>query len=450
MKTLVISRPIYDNIMHLVDYPKDGDTFYINQTIHSLSNIGSIIAIAHQKYGVEIYFTGMIGEDDIGREVKEILDTHKVDINYIETSYTEKTCIAYKIYNAKSNKFTTIQQSSIENNLAKYKYDFVPDVVIMDDKDYPANLAAINNYKDSKLIFVGEKYTKESSVYCQKCNYIICNLKFASDATGVVNDLHKPQNIINLFQKYIDVYSSNLIIKLDNFDILYCVGDEVRIIKNINQNIMNKDNVYYAILTYFLSLNVDVENSIKLTNKVMLSTSSELDMIKNIPDYDIVKITIDEYNKYIEEMSKQTVQNSNVQPNANVQTSSVVNQLGQNVVNNQAVQGNVNLQDSNVGFQINQNTVNNQVVQENVVGQTSQAVTNVVNQGVGTNMVSSSVPNDMMNLNNVVPNAQNIQQQYVNPVQNNIPQSNVVNTSTINNQQVVNPTNVNQNINGGL
>ena len=91
----------------------------------------------------------------------------------------------------------------------------------MDDKDYPANLAALNNYPNSKLIFIGEKYNKESSIYCNKCNYVICNLKFASDATGVVNDLHKPKNIINLFQKYIDIYKSNLIIRLDNFDILY-------------------------------------------------------------------------------------------------------------------------------------------------------------------------------------------------------------------------------------
>ena len=101
-----------------------------------------------------------------------------------------------------------------------------------------------------------------------------------------------------LFQKFIDVYNTNLIIKLDNYDFLYCVDDEVRIIKNINKYIYNKDSICYAILIYFLINNYSIEESIKLTNKVMIESLNELDLILDIPDYSIIEKVKKEYDEY--------------------------------------------------------------------------------------------------------------------------------------------------------
>ena len=296
MKTLVISRPIYDTVLPLVEFPLDGDNFYINNSVKTISNIGSLAAITLAKYGLDVSYTGVIGEDEIGRKIKEIFEGYKIDIKYIETSYTENTNNNYKIYNSKTNKFTTISEKTIKGNLTKYKYEFIPENIIMDDGDYNANLAAINNYPNANLIYIGEKFSKDSLVYCNKCNYVICNLSFASGITGVTNDLNKPKVIVQLFQKYIDVYNSKLIIKLDNFDFLYCINDEVRLIKNTNKNMTNKDNIYYSVLTYFLIKTNDIENSIKNTNKVMEYSSSELDMLKNIPDYKEIKDIIENIN----------------------------------------------------------------------------------------------------------------------------------------------------------
>lgn len=296
MKTLVISKPVYDYILPLVEFPQDGDNFFIENAIESVSNVGTLAAITLAKFGIDVSFTGMIGEDDIGRKIKDLLNSYNIDTKYIETSYTEKTATNYKIYNQKTNKFTTVTAKSLKTNLTKYKYEFIPDAVIMDDGDYGANLAAINNYPNSKLIYIGNKFTKDSKIYCNKCNYIITSLSFVSTLTGVTSNLNKPKNIVQLFQKFIDLYPANLIIKLDNFDILYCVNDEVRIIKNVNKNLTNKDNLYNAILSYFLINTSDIENSIKLTNKLMLESKNELDMIKNIPDYKEIKSIIDSTN----------------------------------------------------------------------------------------------------------------------------------------------------------
>ena len=288
MKSLIIGKLSYDNILRLVEFPSDGDKFVINSSINTTNSFTSILSILLSKYGVNTYVNGIIGNDIYGTKIKQILANNKVDTNYLEISTDEKTNINHKIYNEKTNNFTVIEEKSINQEITKYKYEFIPDVIIFDNTDYNANMAAINNYTKANLIYFAEKVTKESSTYCAKSNYVISNIKFVSDLTGVINNLNKSKGIIELFQKYIDLYSSNLIIKMDNFDILYCINDEVRIIKNVNKNLKNKEYLYYSLLIYFLINTHDVENSIKYTNKIMLDSTSDLDMINNIPDFNIV------------------------------------------------------------------------------------------------------------------------------------------------------------------
>lgn len=370
MKTLVISRPVYDYILPLVEFPQDGDKFFIENSTRTISNIGSLVAITLAKYGMDISYTGMIGEDEIGRKIKEVFDNYRIDTKYIETSYTEKTCCNYKIYNSKSNKFTTITEKSIKNGLTKYKYEFIPDVVVMDDGDYNANLAAINNYPNAKLIYIGEKFTKDTLVYCNKCNYVIASLSFASEATGVVNNLNKPKTIVSLFQKFIDLYSANLIIKLDNFDILYCVNDEVRLIKNVNKNITNKDNVYYSILTYFLINTNNVEESIKYTNKVMLSSSNELDMIKNIPDYSEIKKIAENIQMNNTKTVQKPIEKIEVESTTTNSTSTTINNINENVVD-------IPINNTMVSNDVEQPRLNENIQNSNPTNTSSEGVNDV-------------------------------------------------------------------------
>ena len=210
MKTLVIGKPIYDFIFSLVDFPKDGDKFFIDKAINSISGHASLVALTLGKYGMYVEYTGVVGDDQYSKTIKDIFNKHQVNLKYLETSYTDKTMISYKIYNMKSNKFTTINEINNKTGLTKYKYEFVPDTIVMDDKDYNANMAALNNYPNSKLIFIADKFNKTSNAYLNKCNYILTNLSFASDATGVKNDLDKEKGLVLLFQKYIDIYNSKL------------------------------------------------------------------------------------------------------------------------------------------------------------------------------------------------------------------------------------------------
>ena len=381
MKALVIGKPVYDFILPLVDYPLDGDKFYIEKSINTLSNFSSVVSIALAKFGVDTSFTGVVGEDVFGQNIKEIFKNNNVDIDCIETSYSERTCINHKIYNQKTNTFTNIEEKSIKQGLLKYKYEFIPNVVIMDNSDYNANMAAINNYSDATFVYLGEKFTKESSVYCNKCNYVIGNLSFASELTGVLKNLNKPKEIVSLFQKYLDIYNSNLIIKLDNFDFLYCINDEVRLIKNVNNNLKNKDYLYYSILIYFLINTKDIENSIKYTNKVMLTCNNDLNILNNIPDFKIIEGYLIEINNLKSNTVNTNVAINNSQVNnvnnINNERNTVVNNQNNNITQNSTVTNNQNNNTTPSGTIANNQ--NNNVTQNSTVINNKVTISNSEN-----------------------------------------------------------------------
>ncbi len=315
MKVLIITKPVFDFIFPLVDFPKDGDKYIIENSTMTINTVCSILAVILGNSNIDVSITGVVGNDENGNNIKKIFENNKIDTKYIETSFQEKSCVNYKIYNTKTNKFTTINQNSIKTNLLKYKYDFVPDVVIMDDSDYGANMAALNNFPNAKFIYVADKFSNLSTVYLNKCDYVISNTNFICNVTGVFKDLNKPKVIVNMFQKFIDLYKANIIVKLDNFDFIYIYNDEVRIIKNINDKLKNKDNLYVSLLCYFLLNTNNIEESIKYTNKVMLSSGNELDMFKNIPELSLLNNMLKELNSRIKNNIEtlDNVSNENVQ-----------------------------------------------------------------------------------------------------------------------------------------
>ncbi len=403
MKVLVISKPIYDVILPLVEFPQDGDNFSIEKSINSISSSGSVIALALGKYGMDVSFTGLVGEDETAKKIKDIFGNYKVDCSYLETNYEEKTCVSYKIYNSKSNKFTSINEIGLKSNLTKYKYDFEPAAIIMDDKDYNANLAALNNYPNALTIFIGNKFTRESNVYCNRCKYVLCSIEFASQATGVLNGLNKSKNIVSLFQKFIDLYSANLIIKLDNFDFLYCVDNEVRLIKNVNKNLYNKDNIYYSVLCYFILNGLDIENAIKFTNKAMLSSLNEVNLLNDFPEYEIVSKLCEDYvnlskNNINNIDNNKIVNNNNI---SNIQNSQNLNNTNNVISNSESINKN---QYNNVianAKNVNQNNVQLQENYQNITANTQENI-NLVNTTNETINNQNAMQNELskMNLDN--------------------------------------------------
>ncbi len=269
MKILVVSKPHYNYYLPLVDFPRNGDLFNIDSAITSIYGEANVAAYMLAKYGIDVSYTGITGKDEAGEKFRKILEEANVDIRYMEMDYEQNTDVSYSIIKTEKTGFARIKVNSMKKDLVKYKYDFTPDFIVFDDKDFSGANAILNNYSNVPTIFYGDKPTKDAINMCKRATYVVCNINFASKLTGLEIELHKPKTIVNLYQKLIDLYQCTWIITLGEHGVIYCNDMQVKMIPGIPTEVKDADKaggIFFGTFAYCIINGLDIEESVRLAN----------------------------------------------------------------------------------------------------------------------------------------------------------------------------------------
>ena len=108
-KVLIISKPIMNNIMPLVDFPKNNDVFNLKETLESITGEANVAAYILGKYVVKSEYTGIIGNDEAGNKFKTMLSNVNVDTKYMEIDYEGKTNVIHTIINTEKQGFSQLE-----------------------------------------------------------------------------------------------------------------------------------------------------------------------------------------------------------------------------------------------------------------------------------------------------------------------------------------------------
>lgn len=268
-KVLIVSKPIINNIMPLVDFPKNKDIYNLDKTIESIIGEANVAAYILGKYNVASSYTGIIGNDEAGNKFKNLLTTVNVDTKFVETDFEGKTDITHTIINVEKGGFSHIKVNSMVNDLTKFKYDFNPSYIVFDDKDFSGANAALNNYPNVKSIFYGKNPNKDAINMCKRADYIVCNINFASKLTGLEISLNKPKSIIALYQKLIDLFKGDWVITLGEYGVIYCNDNNVKMIPALKGEVVDRDKagaVFFGTFAYSMITGLDIENAVRLAN----------------------------------------------------------------------------------------------------------------------------------------------------------------------------------------
>lgn len=269
MKTLVVSKPNYNYIFPLVDFPHNKDIFNIDASYEAIIGEANIAAAILGKYGLDVSFTGIIGNDENGLKFKKTLEKFNVDTKYIDTDFEHNTDVAYSIINTEKIGFSHIKVNSMKTDLSKFKYEFTPDCIVFDDKDFSGANAALNNYPNVPSIFYAKKLDKNAINMCKRASYIVCNISFASKLTNIEIELNKPKTIVSLYQKLIDLYKGEWIITLGEHGVIYCNDNNVKMIPGIKTEVVDVDKssgVFFGTFVFSIINGYDIENSVRLAN----------------------------------------------------------------------------------------------------------------------------------------------------------------------------------------
>ncbi len=291
MEILAIGKPAVNIYLPLVEFPEEGDIFSIETKNESLGNVAAVSACLLSKWKMSTHFTGVVGNDGYAEKINETFKTYKVDTHYVETAFESGTATNTMILNTKTGAVTKVLYNDRKAQLGKYKYDFSPDLVVMDGTDSAGANAMINNNASVKKVFYARKGDADTLNISKRCNYVICTQNFAEMVTKEQPN-GTPEGFVDFYQKIVDKCgSSNYIVILNDHKILYSRDGKVKLLPEMKINVADSssfDSIFVGAFTFCYANDVDLDDAIKLSNTAAGISLSKIGEEPSIPSLDDV------------------------------------------------------------------------------------------------------------------------------------------------------------------
>lgn len=349
METIIIGKPAVNVYLPLQEFPNEGDVFHINSKYESVGNVGATSSCLLAKYGLKNHFTGVVGSDAYAEKIRNTFKEYGIDTKYMETNYEKGTVVNYMVLNTKNGITTKILYNDPENQLVKYKYDFIPNFAIIDGTDFAGAYALLNNTANCQTLFYARFGDRDTINLSKRCTYVVCTQVFAEMMSKETID-DSQASCINLYQRLVDISGkSNYIIILKNHKILYCVDGKVKLVPEMKMNIVDYssfDSIFVGALAFALIRNVNLDDAIKFADTAASISIGKVGEVDSIPElmevlensglkekFGIVESTQKQaIPETIEPIHSSEVENNIVtNHNQQEQNSSAVNDVNQNV-----------------------------------------------------------------------------------------------------------------------
>ena len=304
MNVIVIGKPRID-VTEIVDnFPLEGKDKKITKRIISNGGISVYVACMLAKWGINVYYSGVVGGEEEGIKLKSKLEEYHIDTKFVEVNYETKTNKNYSVLNESNGTRTNIIFDN-EQFLTKHKFDFDPDYIIVDGTDMAGAIGASNNYPNAKMIMLANVVSKEYYNLSKRCAYIV-------DVMQKIQDLENAKYTLNLL----------------NHGTLYVKDRQVKYIPKIEvkpvDNLM-MEAAFLGAFCYGIISDLDMDVIGKICNMACYKASEKLGTIDNILDkqeiFDACSIKVDTKPESMETIESKQVEESN--KNANTEASNV-------------------------------------------------------------------------------------------------------------------------------
>lgn len=270
MKVLVIGKPTYNFILPLDNFVAEGSKINLKEKMEMAGGASIYIASLLSKWNMDVSYTGVVGSDQYGTKIKAQLDSFKVNTKFLEINYENPTSTNYIIINKSNGSSTEILRNDPELNLTKYKYDFIPDFIIMDGTDPAGCFAALNNFPQSTSILLANKVSEQLYDISKKCTYVVANTSYAKALTKLDLEIRKPKSLVNFMQRIKDLNRAQYIVMLRENGVMYASENQVKMIPAIKIEKIEDDThsgyMFFSAFVYGMINSYGIDNSVKIGN----------------------------------------------------------------------------------------------------------------------------------------------------------------------------------------
>ncbi len=271
MTILSIGRTSYDITCPVEEYPVEGTKYQLNEKIESGGGTASNVAYLLGKWGETSYFAGVVGSDDYGMQIRKELEQATVRTDLMENTYDIGTPVSVILVNKKNGtrtRFDVVGETIPQ--LKKYEYNFTPDVIFSDGKEYSATINALNKFPKAISILDAGRIDRNLLELCKYVQYIVCSKGFAEAVSGIKIDYNNSLTLVQVYKKLKDHYPNNqIIVTLEEMGAMYTYNGEIKVMPGIKTKVIDPScsgDVFHGAFVYCLANQFELEKAITYSN----------------------------------------------------------------------------------------------------------------------------------------------------------------------------------------
>ncbi len=267
MKILCMGNASYDITYEVDKFPIENTKNRVENQTACGGGPSATAAYLLGKWGSDVSFAGVVGEDLYGRCVKDEFTGVNVDTTYLEINKNIATTLSFIIANTTNGTRTVLTHRSNNLLMQDININFKPEIFLIDGQEHVQSEKVLATYPDLISVIDAGRPKPEVIALAHKVTYLVCSKEFAETVTNYRIDYNDQTTLTTLYQKMEEIFHNTIVITLEARGCLYKKDNKIMIMPTIPVKAVDSTgagDIFHGAFTYGISKHWDMEKVITI------------------------------------------------------------------------------------------------------------------------------------------------------------------------------------------
>lgn len=290
MKILVIGHAAYDITMAVDKFPKENTKNRIDNRVECGGGPAGNAAYLLGKWGMEVYFAGVVGNDEYGKRIKEEFESVNVNTKYLEFSNEFSTTNSFIVVNRENGSRTSFAHRNKKMAMKEIELDFEPDIILFDGQEVEMTNKLLDKYPNAISIIDAGRPTEDIIKLAKRVNYLVCSREFSENVSNI--KINNDEDYLKVYNYMKNEFKNEVIITLEEKGCLYLYEDRIKIMPSLKVEAVDTTgagDIFHGAFTYCIANNYSLEKTLKIANITGALSVTKIGSKNSIPEKEDIK-----------------------------------------------------------------------------------------------------------------------------------------------------------------
>lgn len=290
MKILVIGHAAYDITMAVDKFPKENTKNRIDNRVECGGGPAGNAAYLLGKWGMEVYFAGVVGNDEYGKRIKEEFESVNVNTKYLEFSNEFSTTNSFIVVNRENGSRTSFAHRNKKMAMKEIELDFEPDIILFDGQEVDMTNKLLDRYPNAISIIDAGRPTEDIIKLAKRVNYLVCSKEFSENVSNI--KINNDGDYLKVYNYMKNEFKNEVIITLEEKGCLYLYEDKIKIMPSLKVKAVDTTgagDIFHGAFTYCIANNFSLEKTLKISNLTGALSVTKIGSKNSIPEKEDIK-----------------------------------------------------------------------------------------------------------------------------------------------------------------